>query len=174
MLIFKAIFFLESLVAVLQNGFIVTVLSGEWVRNRMLPAGDMIVACLAASWFCLHGMALLNNIMASFGFCSKINYFSIPWDFINCLSFWLTAWFAVFYCAKISLFSYPVFFWIKWRISRSVPQLVLGSLILSGLSVISAAGNTILAQMTAAHISHGNDTLADRIHATYLHFFYLI
>ena len=84
MLIFKAIFFLESLVAVLQNGFIVTVLSGEWVRNRMLPAGDTIVACLAASWFCLHGMALLNNIMASFGFCSKINYFSIPWDFINC------------------------------------------------------------------------------------------
>lgn len=122
MLIFKAIFFLESLVAVLQNGFIVTVLSGEWVRNRMLPAGDTIVACLAASWFCLHGMALLNNIMASFGFCSKINYFSIPWDFINCLSFWLTAWFSVFYCAKISLFSYPVFFWIKWRISRSVPS----------------------------------------------------
>ena len=31
MLIFKVIFFLESLVAVLQNGFIVTVLSGEWV-----------------------------------------------------------------------------------------------------------------------------------------------
>ncbi|XP_068828537.1 taste receptor type 2 member 134-like [Capricornis sumatraensis] len=131
----------------------------------------MIVACLGASRFCLHGMALLNNLMASSGICSKIYYFSIPWDFISSLSFWLTAWLAVFYCTKTSLFSHLVVFWIKWRISRSVPQLLLGSLILSGLTVISsAAGNTILAQMTAAQSSHGN-TLAGRIHAVYLHCF---
>lgn len=61
---------------------------------------------------------------------------------------------------------------MKWRISQSVPRLLLASLILSGLTVISsAAGNTILAQMTAAQSSHGNDTLAGRIHAVYLRFF---
>lgn len=169
-LIFKVIFFLESLVAMLQNGFIVTMMSGEWACSRTLPASDMIVACLAASRFCLHGMALLNNLMASSGFCSKIYYFGIPWDFITSLSFWLTAWLAVFYCTKISLFSHLVF-WIKWRISRSVLQLLLGSLILSGLTVVSsAAGHTILAQMTAAQSSHGN-TLAGSIHAVYLHCF---
>ncbi|KAM9699030.1 LOW QUALITY PROTEIN: taste receptor type 2 member 134-like [Dama dama] len=168
-LIFKVIFFLESLAAMLENDFIVTVLSGERTPSRTLPAGDMIVACQAASQFCLHGMALLN-LMASSGFCSKIYCFSIPWGFISSLSFWLTAWLAVSYCAEISLFS-PVF-WMKWKISQSVPQLLLASLILSGLTIISsAAGNTILAQMTAAQSSCGNDTLAGRIHAVYLRFF---
>ncbi|VFV46008.1 taste receptor type 2 member [Lynx pardinus] len=54
-LIFTVIFFLESLAAVLQNGFVVTVLGREWVRCRMLPASDVIVASLATSRFCLHG-----------------------------------------------------------------------------------------------------------------------
>lgn len=54
-LIFTVIFFLESLAAMLQNGFVVTVLGREWVRCRMLPVSDVIVASLAASRFCLHG-----------------------------------------------------------------------------------------------------------------------
>lgn len=65
-LIFMVIFFLESLAAMLQNGFMVTVLGMEWVRRRMLPAGDMIVASLAASRFCLHGVAILNNLLTFF------------------------------------------------------------------------------------------------------------
>ncbi|TEA25144.1 hypothetical protein DBR06_SOUSAS1010018, partial [Sousa chinensis] len=57
-------------------------------------------------------------------------------DFINSLTFWLTAWLATFYCVKISFFSHPIFFGLKLRISRSVPRLLLGSLILSALVAI--------------------------------------
>lgn len=52
MLIFMVIFFLELLAAMLQNGFIVTVLIREWVQCQTLLAGDMIAAAsLAASRF---------------------------------------------------------------------------------------------------------------------------
>ncbi|XP_039098963.1 taste receptor type 2 member 134-like [Hyaena hyaena] len=163
-LIFMAVFFLESLAAVLQNGFIVTVLGREWVRCRMLPAGDMIVASLAASRFCLHGVAILNNLLTVFDFHSILDYFNILWTFFNTLSSWLTAWLAVFYCVKIAIFSHPVFFWLKWRISRSVPRLLLGSLLVAGLTVISSiTGTVFLRQMTASESSQGNRTLAHRV-----------
>ncbi|XP_058425676.1 taste receptor type 2 member 143-like [Diceros bicornis minor] len=166
-LFFIVIFCLESLAAMLQNGFIVAVLGREWMQCLTLPSGDMIVACLAASRFCLHGMALL----ASFNFCSIVYYFNTPWDLINTLTYWLTAWLAVFYCVKISSLSHPIFFWLKWRISRSVPKLLLGSLIISGVTVIPVAtGNLILQQMIASQSSHGNCTLADRTQTFYRYF----
>ncbi|XP_058425687.1 taste receptor type 2 member 134-like [Diceros bicornis minor] len=171
-LIFIVIFFLESLAAMLQNGFMVVVLGREWVRCHTLPSGDMIVACLAASRFCLHGMALLNNFLGFFDFCFKAYYFNISWGFINAITFWLTALLAVFYFVKISSFSHPIFYWLKWRISRSVPRLLLGSLITSGVTIIAVAtGNSILVQMSASQSSHGNSTLVERIQTIYCHFF---
>ncbi|XP_008540786.1 taste receptor type 2 member 134-like [Equus przewalskii] len=172
MLIFMATFSLETLIAMLQNGFIVAVLGREWVQGCTPPSGDVIVACLAASRFCLHGLALLNSFLGFFKFSSKIYYFSIPWDFINTLNFWLTAWLAVFYCVKISTFSHPTFLWLKWRISRSVPRLLLGSLIISGVTVISSAtGNSIAVLRSTSQSSPGNHTLADRISPFFRHFF---
>uniref|UniRef100_A0A9L0JWA3 Taste receptor type 2 n=1 Tax=Equus asinus TaxID=9793 RepID=A0A9L0JWA3_EQUAS len=171
-LIFMVIFLLESLAAMSQNGFIVVVLGREWVRCRTLPSGDMIVSCLAASRFCLHGMALLSNFMSLFNFCSQVSYLGALWEFINSLTFWLTAWLAAFYCVKISSFSHPIFFWLKWRLSRSVPRLLLGSLIISVVTGISSvSGNIILMQMIASLRSHGNHTLADRIRTFSWHFF---
>nr|XP_004651761.2 taste receptor type 2 member 134-like [Jaculus jaculus] len=146
-LIFTVIFCLETLVALLQNGFMVGMLGREWVQSRTLPAGDMIVACLAASRFCLHGLAFLNNFLA-FMFCYKISYLGILWDFSNTLTFWLTTWLAIFYCVKISSFSHPIFFWLKWRISRSVPRLLLVSLIIGGLSCISSTTGHVISSPT--------------------------
>ncbi|XP_025874147.1 taste receptor type 2 member 143 [Vulpes vulpes] len=170
-LIFMVIFFLESLAAMLQNGFMVTVLGREWVRRRTLPAGDMIVASLAASRFCLHGVAILNNLLIFFGFYFVRDYYNTLWHFVNTLTLWLTAWLAVFYCVKVAVFSHPVFFWLKWRISRLVPRLLLGSLVLVGLTVISSAIVTgILKQMIASKSSQGNSTWAERVQAFYRSF----
>lgn len=143
----------------LQNGFMIIVLGREWMRNRALPAVDMIVASLASSRFCLHGIAILNNFLASFDFCYQANFVGILWDFINTLILWLTAWLAIFYCVKISSFSHPVLFWLKWRISQLVPRLLLVSLIMGGLSaIISATGNIIANQMIISQGFHGNCT----------------
>ncbi|XP_034375653.1 taste receptor type 2 member 143 [Arvicanthis niloticus] len=158
-LIFIVIFYLVSLASMLQNGFMMIVLGREWRRNRALPAADMIVASLASSRFCLHGIAILANLLASFDFCYQANLFGIFWDFSNTLVFWLTACLAIFYCVKISSFSHPVLFWLKWRISQLVPRLLLVSLIMGGLSaIISATGNIIADQMIISQGFHGNCT----------------
>ncbi|XP_034352741.1 taste receptor type 2 member 134-like [Arvicanthis niloticus] len=166
--IFMVIFCMQSLAALLQNGFMATVLGRKWLRSQRLPEGDMIVACLAASRFCLHGVAILNNFLAFAMLWTLKIYFYVLWDFINTVNFWFTTWLAIFYCVKISSFSHPIFFWIKWRISRSVPRLLLGSLIIGGLSAISSAiGNTIVFQMTARE----NYTVAHRMVAFYVFYF---
>ncbi|KAL6030205.1 hypothetical protein STEG23_035733 [Scotinomys teguina] len=154
------IFCLVSLASLLHNGFMIIMLGREWMQNRALSAADMIVASLASSRFCLHGMTILTNLLASFGFCYQANLLGILWDFTNTLILWLTAWLAVFYCVKISSFSHPALFWLKWRISRLVPRLLLCSVIMGGLSAImSATGNIIVIQMTISQGSLGNCTL---------------
>ncbi|KAB0396004.1 hypothetical protein E2I00_013412 [Balaenoptera physalus] len=131
----------------------------------------MTVARPAASRFRPQGMALQNNLLTSFGFGSRF-YFRIPCSFINTLTFWLTTWLAVFYCVKIASFSHPIFFQLKRGIPRSASQLLLGSRILSGLTVVSSATEkSILAQMVATQGSHGNDTLAGRTQTVSLRFF---
>uniref|UniRef100_A0A8C3W193 Taste receptor type 2 n=1 Tax=Catagonus wagneri TaxID=51154 RepID=A0A8C3W193_9CETA len=169
MLIFMVICVLGSLAAMLLNDFKVTALSKEWGQGWTLPSGDTTVASLAASWFCLHGKSLLNNLLASFDFRSK-DYFSLPWDFLGTLSSWLTASLAIFYFGMIS-FSLSIFLWLRWRISPSVPRLLLGSLIVSGLTFIPAAiENAILLQMMSAQGSHDSDTLVDGLQTISLYF----
>lgn len=159
-IIFMIIFCLMSLASMLQNGFIIIVLGREWMRNRALSAADKIVASLASSRFCLHGISTLANLLTSFGFCYQANILGVFWDFTNTLILWLTAWLAVFYCVKISSFSHPILFWLKWRISRLVPRLLLGSLIMGGLSgIISATGNIVALQMTLSQGSLENCTV---------------
>ncbi|KAM4874072.1 taste receptor type 2 member 143-like [Thomomys bottae] len=144
---FKVIFCLESLAAMLQNGILATVLCREWVQSSTLVVADRIIACLAFSRFFLHGTAMMSNFLALFGFCKQANFIGILWDFINTSILWLTTWLAIFYCVKISSYSHPIFLWLKWRISRLLPRLLLGSLIISSISaIIIATGNTMAAQ----------------------------
>uniref|UniRef100_A0A8D2E4N5 Taste receptor type 2 n=1 Tax=Theropithecus gelada TaxID=9565 RepID=A0A8D2E4N5_THEGE len=172
-LIFMAIFCLESLAAMLQNGFLVTVLGREWVRCRTLSASDMIVACLAASRFCLHGVAMVNNFLAS-DFWRTVPYVNTFWDLFNALTLWFTALLAAFYCVKISSFSHPTFAWLKWRISRSVPRLIQVSLIICGLEVISSAtGNVLFGPRKVSLNSYGNETLVYRVQASFELYFFL-
>ena len=109
-----------------------------------------------------HRVALHNNLTNSFSVSFKTS-FEISWSFVNSLTSWLTACLAVFRCAKIASFSYPVFFWLKWVVSWSRPRLLLGAPILSSPSVIlSATRPPVLRQMVATQGSHGNHTMADR------------
>lgn len=173
-LIFMAIFCLESLAAMLQNGFLVTVLGREWVRCRNLSASDMIVACLAASRFCLHGVAMVNNFLVSLDFWLTVPYVNTFWDLFNALTLWFTALLAAFYCVKISSFSHPTFAWLKWRISRSVPRLIQVSLIICGLEVISSAtGNVLFGPRKVSLNSYGNETLVYRVQASFELYFFL-
>ncbi|XP_006861341.1 PREDICTED: taste receptor type 2 member 134-like [Chrysochloris asiatica] len=171
-LFFMAVFFLESLAAMLQNGFMVAVLGREWVQGRALLSGDMIVACVAASRLGLHSMSFLNNLLVIVNSNDRVGYLDIFWDFSNMLTFWMNGWLSAFYCVKIASFSHPTFLWLRWRLSRAMRGLLLGSLTISVLATIpSAIGNTIVTQMKASQSPSANNSWAERARSFQLRFF---
>ncbi|XP_072506379.1 taste receptor type 2 member 134-like [Notamacropus eugenii] len=131
------VFLLESTIGIIGNGFIIIVLGREWVQYWTLPSGDMILASLGISRFFLQWVAIFTNFDTYFFLTSKKLYFDIFWNFANMVSFWFTTCLAVFYCVKISSFTHPIFLWLKWRISRIVPWLLLWSLLIPTLIYIS-------------------------------------
>ncbi|XP_074123161.1 taste receptor type 2 member 134-like [Sminthopsis crassicaudata] len=139
LIVFFMIFFLlESVVAIIGNGFIIIVLGREWMRCWTLTPGDMILASLGISRFFLQWTAIISNFYSYFFSNEKGVLFGMVWNLPNVTTFCFTTLLAVFYCVKLSSFNHSIFFWLKWRISRFVPWLLLWSIVLSILiSVLS-------------------------------------
>ncbi|XP_049750530.1 taste receptor type 2 member 62-like [Elephas maximus indicus] len=173
-LFFMADFSLESLAAMLQNGIMAAVLGSEWAWDWVLPTGDMIMACLALSQFSLNGVTFTNDLLVILNFSHKVHYFDTLWDFSNMLTFWLNALLSAFYCVKIASFSHPTFLWLRWRLSNSVPRLLLGSVTLSILTTISSTtGNIIVTHIEASQPPHTNGSWAEWARIFYRNFFLL-
>uniref|UniRef100_A0A8C2RR43 Taste receptor type 2 n=1 Tax=Capra hircus TaxID=9925 RepID=A0A8C2RR43_CAPHI len=136
---FMLIYMLEFLTITGQSSLIVVVLGREWVQTQRLPPVDMILASLGICRFCQLWSSMLHNFGSHFHLNYNFWCFGIIWQFTNILSFWLTSLLAVFYCVKVSFFSHPIFLWMKWRIVRWVPRLLLGSLLVSCVSTIFSA-----------------------------------
>ncbi|XP_072506384.1 taste receptor type 2 member 134-like [Notamacropus eugenii] len=164
LILFLMIFFLlESIIGIIENGFIIIVLGREWVQCWTLPPGDMILASLAISRFFLQWVAIFNNFFTYFFLTSRRLYFDIFWVFTNVVSFWFTTWLAVFHCVKISSFTHPIFLWLKWRISRIVPWLLLWSLLICTLICISVYVKICLVFQLPATGNYSEKTTLDDI-----------
>ncbi|XP_058385109.1 taste receptor type 2 member 16 [Diceros bicornis minor] len=161
---FMIVYVLESLTIILQSGLLVAVLGREWVQVKRLSAVDMILTSLGICHFCLQWASMLNNFYSYFNPNYVFWYLSIAWDFLNTLSFWLTSLLAVVYCVKISSFTHPIFLWLRWRILRLVPRLLLGSLLLSCVTLIcSAVRNHIKIKMISMEHFPRNNTMIERL-----------
>lgn len=127
---------LESLIILIQSGTTVAVLCREWMNFQRLSPVEMILISLGISHFCLQWASMLYN----FGTISRPALvfwkISVIWEFMNFLTFWLTSLLSVFYCAKVSSFTHPIFHWLRWKILELVPWMILGTLIASCLSII--------------------------------------
>ncbi|XP_008826849.1 taste receptor type 2 member 41 [Nannospalax galili] len=133
---FMLLFVLLCILGILANGFIVLMLSREWLRCGRLPPSDMILLGLGASRFCQQCFGLVNSfyyylhlVEYSSGLGRQV--ISLHWDFFNSATFWFGTWLSVLFCIKIANFSHPAFLWLKWRLSGLVPWLLLGSVLVS-------------------------------------------
>ena len=59
--LFMLLFVLLCILGLLANGFIVLVLSREWVRRGRLLPSDLILFSLGLSRFCLQWVGMGNN-----------------------------------------------------------------------------------------------------------------
>uniref|UniRef100_A0A8C3XMW1 Taste receptor type 2 n=1 Tax=Chelydra serpentina TaxID=8475 RepID=A0A8C3XMW1_CHESE len=128
----------EAFVGMWINSFIVAVNCVGRVKQRCLSSSDTILTVLAFSRCCF----LLKTTLQTFcsTFYPEIYYQNsifqafraVTW-FLNSSNQWFAACLCVFYCVKIANFSNPLFICLKFKISRLLPWLLLGSVLLSFL-----------------------------------------
>ncbi|XP_012330654.2 taste receptor type 2 member 1 [Aotus nancymaae] len=113
-----------------MNGIIVVVNGIDLIKHRKMAAVDLLLSCLALSRTFLQLFIFYINLVVLF-LMKLIMYPEsfIIIMFINELELWLATWLGVFYCTKVSSVPHPLFIWLKMKISKLVPWMILGSLL---------------------------------------------
>ncbi|XP_049749932.1 taste receptor type 2 member 16-like [Elephas maximus indicus] len=166
---FIIIYVLLSLTIIVQSSLVVALLGREWVLVKRLSPVDMILTSLGISHFCRQWASMLYNFCSYFDPNFVFWYSSVIWDFANNATFWFTSLLAVFYCVKVSSFTHPIFLWLKWRISRLVPRLLLGSLLVSSVTIIPSTARSHTRFQIATENSPSNSTVTDRLKIFHLY-----
>nr|XP_005289768.1 taste receptor type 2 member 7-like [Chrysemys picta bellii] len=124
---------IEFSVGVVVNGYIVAVNCIDWAKSRTLTSYDKIITSLALSRFCLQFFMTDYSLFKLYShlfvrFQTAQLYIAI-WLFINQMSLCFASCLSVFYCVKIATFNQSLFSWLKLKISKLVPWLLLGSVL---------------------------------------------
>ncbi|NXB60616.1 T2R40 protein, partial [Struthidea cinerea] len=125
---------------------ILAVSSLSCIGSKTCSPYDMIMISLSSSRIILHSCSILDLLMSVFceHFYREENIFvvsSTVFMFLNCSSLWFSAWLSVFYCIKVASFTQPFFIWMKQRIARLVPWMLLTSWLYSFAATIPFAWN---------------------------------
>ncbi|XP_066426003.1 taste receptor type 2 member 40-like [Molothrus aeneus] len=135
---------IECMAGILGNGIILAASSLSCIGSKTWPPYDMIVISLSSSRFIVQSWNILEYLMSIFYenfFCQEnVNIASKTiFTFLNYSSLWFGAWLSVFYCIKVASFPQSFFIWLKLRIARLVPWMLLTSWLCSFIAAISFA-----------------------------------
>ncbi|MEE6509595.1 hypothetical protein FKM82_026961 [Ascaphus truei] len=136
---FLVLVWIHFILGITINSFIVATTCMEWMTFKRLGTGDKILVCLGLSRFVYQWGIMLHNI---FGFYLPEIYFqmyfyAIFWVvrmFLKFSSLWFATVLCVYYCVKIANYNHSLFIYVKVRINKIVPWLLLASLLTSLVS----------------------------------------
>ncbi|NXH06300.1 T2R40 protein, partial [Loxia leucoptera] len=102
------------------------------MRSKTWPPFDMIMIALSSSRFILQSWNTLDFLMNIFyePFFYTENLLTVTkimFTFLSYSTIWFGAWLSVFYCIKVASFTQSFFIWLKLRITRLVPWMLLTS-----------------------------------------------
>ncbi|XP_062344405.1 taste receptor type 2 member 7-like [Cinclus cinclus] len=131
-----AIISLEAFAGMWINAFMVCVLCIGWVNKKTLNSNEKILLLLGCSRFCSLCISwtysFLSIIYPNYLYVHTILQIAIFLQaFFNHCNLWFSACLCVFYCIKIANFRNSFFIYLKVKIDRIVPWLLLGSGILA-------------------------------------------
>ncbi|XP_077646983.1 taste receptor type 2 member 40-like [Lonchura striata] len=164
----------ESLAGILGNGIILAASSSTCIGSKTWSQYDMIMSSLSSSRLILQLWATLDFLISIFyePIFYKGNMYIVSETIVTFLiysSLWFGAWLSVFYCIKVASFTQHFFIWLKLRIARLVPWMLLTSWLCSFTAAILFAwdvygvheNNTALLPMTncSARRTTWNDSL---------------
>ncbi|NXI29766.1 TA2R7 protein, partial [Sterrhoptilus dennistouni] len=154
-----AITTLEAFAGMWINAFIISVVCIGWVKKKTLNSNEKILLLLGCSRFCF---LCFSWIYCSFSITYP-NYLYVQLtfqlivffqSFFTCSNLWVSACLCVFYCIKIASFRNRFFVYLKVRIDRMVPWLLLASM-LSPLAIGIIAYDMADTELSKNHISTG-------------------
>uniref|UniRef100_A0A8C3TYV3 Taste receptor type 2 n=1 Tax=Catharus ustulatus TaxID=91951 RepID=A0A8C3TYV3_CATUS len=127
-----AIITLEAFAGVWINAFIVCVLGIGWVKKKTLNSNEKILLLLGCSrtsflcfsWVYIFLYIVYQNYLHVHTMLQLIASFQ---NFFNDSNLWVSACLCVFYCIKIANFRNSFFIYLKAKIDKMVPWLLLGS-----------------------------------------------
>ncbi|KAL2311231.1 hypothetical protein Nmel_002924 [Mimus melanotis] len=135
---------IESMAGILGNGIILAASSSSCIGSKTWPPYDMIVISLSSSRITLQCWIILDLFLTIFCEPSYFeeNIYGIiktVYMFLNYSSLWFGAWLSVFYCIKVASFTQSFFIWLKQRIARLMPWMLLVSWLGSFIAAIPFA-----------------------------------
>ncbi|NXU57424.1 TA2R9 protein, partial [Turnix velox] len=126
----------QTLTGMVINAFIASVLCITWVKKKNLNANEKILlflGCCRFWYLCITWVYFFIAIIYSrYLFIRPVPHlFSAIHSFLTFCNLWVSALLCIFYCIKIANFRHSCFIYLKGRIDRIVPWLLLGSVLLS-------------------------------------------
>ncbi|NXL81139.1 TR110 protein, partial [Leptocoma aspasia] len=131
-----AIITLEAFAGMLINAFLIFVLCIGWIKKKTLNSNEKILLLLGCCRFCYLGISWVYSfllIIHPYCFCVPVLLESLAGiqSFFDSSNLWVSACLCVFYCIKIANFRNSFFIYLKVKIDRIVPWLMLGSVLLA-------------------------------------------
>ncbi|NWV04640.1 T2R40 protein, partial [Ptilonorhynchus violaceus] len=130
--------------------------SSSFLWNKTWSPYDMIMISLSLSRIIFQSWSTLDFFMSIFFersyYEEDVSVVITPlYIFLNYSSLWFSAWLSVFYCIKVATFTHSFFIWLKQRIARLVPWMLLTSLLCSFATAIPFIWevNTVYSNLTA-------------------------
>ncbi|XP_072189254.1 taste receptor type 2 member 9-like [Excalfactoria chinensis] len=136
---FVVVFTFQALAGMGINAFIVAVSCMAWFKKKSMNSNEKILlflgcfrfSYLCVTWIYMFFSALFPQTLSS----TPISLaFAIFLCFLNASNLWTSACLYGFYCIKIANFRYHFFIYLKAKIDRIVPWLLLSSVVLSLLN----------------------------------------
>ncbi|XP_021484629.1 taste receptor type 2 member 3-like [Meriones unguiculatus] len=126
----------EFLIGTAGNGFLITVNGYDLVKSRKLLVLQSLLVCTGLSRLGLLLMLMTQSFFSVFfPYAYEKNIYGAKvmfvWMFFSSIGLWFATCLSVFYCLKISGFTQAWFLWLKFRISKLIFWLLLGSFLAS-------------------------------------------
>ncbi|NWX29048.1 TR110 protein, partial [Notiomystis cincta] len=131
-----AIITLEAFPGMWINAFIFFVLCIAWVKKKTLNSNEKILLLLGCSRFWYLGISWIYSFLLIIHpdcFCVPLLLESLAavQSFFDCSNIWVSACLCGFYCIKIANFRNRFFIYMKVKIDKIVPWLMLASVLLA-------------------------------------------
>ncbi|NWU60131.1 TA2R9 protein, partial [Dromas ardeola] len=149
---------LQTFAGMWINGFMASVLCIACLKKKSFNSNEKILLFLGCCRFCYLSITWVYFFLSIlYPWCLYVHpipqLLSAIQSFLNFSNLWVSACLCVFYCIKIANFRHIIFIYLKGKIDRIVPWLLLGSAFFS--LVISILVYNIIDE---AHSNNSNST----------------